>query len=137
MLYIRGEHLSRRDVCRMLTTRSVQAPISPPTARRASLLLQYGVIDSAHVDAQPPLTLTCSKFAVRSINQGAAIELGKYGITANVYCPTVVETDMWRSIDHDQSKLNGWTEGEYTVNVGRLSRGICLLPLSETCLPYL
>lgn len=64
-----------------------------------------------------PCTDMASKFAVRAINQGAAIELGKYGITANVYCPTVVTTDMWKTIDQEISAKNGWTAGEYTDNV--------------------
>ncbi|WWC61883.1 uncharacterized protein I303_104468 [Kwoniella dejecticola CBS 10117] len=55
-----------------------------------------------------------SKFAVRAINQGAAVELGKYGITANVYCPTVVETEMWAKIDDEISSLKGTQKGEYT-----------------------
>ncbi|WVR07072.1 hypothetical protein IAU60_004111 [Kwoniella sp. DSM 27419] len=63
----------------------------------------------------PNMTAYCmSKFAVRSINQGAAVELGKYGITANVYCPTVVETDMWTAIDETLTEMNGAEKGSYT-----------------------
>uniref|UniRef100_A0A1A6A593 3-oxoacyl-[acyl-carrier protein] reductase n=1 Tax=Kwoniella dejecticola CBS 10117 TaxID=1296121 RepID=A0A1A6A593_9TREE len=66
--------------------------------------------------ASPPT----SKFAVRAINQGAAVELGKYGITANVYCPTVVETEMWAKIDDEISSLKGTQKGEYTEKVSGL-----------------
>ncbi|KAL1410468.1 hypothetical protein Q8F55_004479 [Vanrija albida] len=52
-----------------------------------------------------------SKFAVRALNQGAAIELGKHGITANVYCPGPVMTDMWAAIDKDMTREHGESEG--------------------------
>ncbi|KAK8864411.1 hypothetical protein IAR55_001659 [Kwoniella newhampshirensis] len=55
-----------------------------------------------------------SKFAVRALNQGAALEFGKYGITANVYCPTVVETDMWKNIDAEITSMQGIEAGTYT-----------------------
>ncbi|MCJ1305458.1 hypothetical protein MMC08_008272, partial [Hypocenomyce scalaris] len=35
-----------------------------------------------------------SKWAVRGLTQTAALELGKYGITVNAYCPGSVKTDM-------------------------------------------
>ncbi|KAL1404880.1 hypothetical protein Q8F55_008491 [Vanrija albida] len=51
-------------------------------------------------DTQLHQTGYCStKFAVRSLNQGAARELGRYGITANVYCPGTVNTPMWQKMD--------------------------------------
>ncbi|WWC89320.1 uncharacterized protein L201_004241 [Kwoniella dendrophila CBS 6074] len=69
----------------------------------------------------PNMSAYCaSKFAVRAINQGAALELGKYGITANVYCPTVVETEMWEKIDCEISEIKGTTKGEYTEIVSCL-----------------
>ena len=58
-----------------------------------------------------------SKFAVRALNQGAALEFGKHKITANVFCPTVVETDMWADMDRTIADLKGWKEGEYTRQV--------------------
>ena len=33
------------------------------------------------------------------MTQAAALELGKYGITVNAYCPGIVKTDMWETID--------------------------------------
>jgi hypothetical protein len=30
----------------------------------------------------------------------------------------VVTTDMWKSIDQEMAHRNGWSEGEYTANVG-------------------
>ncbi|WRT66378.1 uncharacterized protein IL334_003333 [Kwoniella shivajii] len=63
----------------------------------------------------PNMSAYCaSKFAVRAINQGAALEFGKYNITANVYCPTVVETEMWEKIDSQMADMKGMVKGEYT-----------------------
>ncbi|TXT04802.1 hypothetical protein VHUM_04070 [Vanrija humicola] len=51
-------------------------------------------------DTQLHQTAYCSsKFAVRSLNQGAARELGKHGITANAYCPGTVNKPMWQAMD--------------------------------------
>ncbi|RSH82412.1 uncharacterized protein EHS24_007380 [Apiotrichum porosum] len=70
-----------------------------------------------------------SKFAVRAINQGAALELGKYGITANVYCPGPVLTDMWKKIDDDFVTLDGKNSGGRTKELADLSPlGRCAEP---------
>lgn len=55
-----------------------------------------------------------SKFAVRSLNQSAAKELGKHGITCNVYCPAPVDTQMWTDIDITLSKHLGGPTGTLT-----------------------
>jgi NAD(P)-dependent dehydrogenase (short-subunit alcohol dehydrogenase family) len=39
-----------------------------------------------------------SKFAVRGLNQSAARELGKHGITANTYSPGAILTEMRKLI---------------------------------------
>ncbi|WVQ81988.1 hypothetical protein IAT38_004115 [Cryptococcus sp. DSM 104549] len=63
----------------------------------------------------PNVSGYCStKFAVRALNQGAALEFGQFGITANVYCPTVVETEMWANIDKEITGKTGAEEGSYT-----------------------
>ncbi|TXT11182.1 hypothetical protein VHUM_01933 [Vanrija humicola] len=62
-----------------------------------------------------------TKFAVRALNQGAAIELGKHGITANVYCPGPVLTDMWAAIDKDMAKEHGAKEGELSAAMAKRS----------------
>ncbi|KAI0067048.1 NAD(P)-binding protein [Artomyces pyxidatus] len=38
-----------------------------------------------------------SKFAVRGLTHAAAEELGKYGITANTYCPGAIDTTMLKN----------------------------------------
>ncbi len=47
-----------------------------------------------------PLAHYCaSKFAVIAMTQAAARAFGKDGITANAFCPGVVGTEMWKTID--------------------------------------
>ncbi|BEI86283.1 hypothetical protein CcaverHIS002_0605700 [Cutaneotrichosporon cavernicola] len=57
---------------------------------------------------------SASKFAVRSLNQSAAKELGKHGITCNVYCPAPVDTQMWTDIDKTLSGHLGGPQGALT-----------------------
>ena len=74
----------------------------------------------AHVQLRtgPNVSGYCaSKFAVRALNQGAAVELGQHKITANVYCPTVVETEMWEKIDATITSMQGREKGSYTIEV--------------------
>lgn len=48
---------------------------------------------------------SATKFGVRALTQAAAKELAQHGITANAYCPGIVDTDMWELIDE---KLGGY-----------------------------
>ncbi|WP_414151299.1 glucose 1-dehydrogenase [Acetobacterium carbinolicum] len=52
-----------------------------------------------------------TKAAVRSLTQSLAQEVAPK-ITVNAYCPGVVETDMWVSIDEELSKYYGWEKGQ-------------------------
>lgn len=66
---------------------------------------------------------------MRAINQGAALELGKYGITANVYCPGPVLTDMWKAIDDDFVTMDGKKSGEKTQQLADMTPlGRCAQP---------
>ncbi|GMK57191.1 hypothetical protein CspeluHIS016_0400250 [Cutaneotrichosporon spelunceum] len=71
---------------------------------------------------------SATKFAVRSLNQSAAKELGRHGITCNVYCPSPVDTQMWTDIDKTLSAHLGGAEGTLTQSrvsvtpMGRLVR---------------
>ncbi|KAJ9144482.1 putative short chain oxidoreductase [Pleurostoma richardsiae] len=40
-----------------------------------------------------------SKWAVRGLTQASAMDLARYGITVNAYCPGIVKTPMWDEID--------------------------------------
>lgn len=48
---------------------------------------------------EPLAHYSASKFAVVALTQAAARAFGKEGITANAFCPGVVATDMWKTID--------------------------------------
>ena len=44
-------------------------------------------------------TYSGAKFAIRGFSQVLSRELAQYGITVNVYCPGVVDTEMWGEAD--------------------------------------
>jgi meso-butanediol dehydrogenase / (S,S)-butanediol dehydrogenase / diacetyl reductase len=50
---------------------------------------------------------SASKFAVVGIIQSFARELASYKITANAYCPGIVDTPMWAQIEKDLAKIPG------------------------------
>ncbi|WP_040507415.1 acetoin reductase [Gluconobacter morbifer] len=59
-------------------------------------------------DAFPLLgAYSATKFAVRALTQAAAKELASSGITVNAYCPGIVGTDMWVSIDKGMAEITG------------------------------
>src|SRR5882672_4876865 len=53
-----------------------------------------------------------TKFAVRALTQAAAREFAQHGITVNAYCPGVVDTDMWTTIDETLGRYTGKAPGE-------------------------
>lgn len=53
-----------------------------------------------------------TKFAVRALTQAAAKEYASAGITVNAYCPGVVGTDMWVTIDQLMADITGAKVGE-------------------------
>lgn len=53
-----------------------------------------------------------TKFAVRGLTQAAAKEYASAGITVNAYCPGVVGTDMWVTIDERFAEVTGAQKGE-------------------------
>lgn len=55
---------------------------------------------------------SAAKFAVVGLTQSAAKELGPSGITVNAYCPGIVDTDMWESIDDQLGRRFGLEKGE-------------------------
>ncbi|TDW28799.1 acetoin reductase [Cryobacterium psychrophilum] len=54
---------------------------------------------------------SATKFAVRALTQSAAKEYATHGITVNAYCPGVVGTDMWVTIDERFAELTGAEKG--------------------------
>ncbi|HCD84237.1 MAG TPA: diacetyl reductase, partial [Agrobacterium sp.] len=55
---------------------------------------------------------SATKFAVRALTQAAAKEYASAGITVNAYCPGVVGTDMWVTIDKRMAEITGANPGE-------------------------
>jgi len=53
-----------------------------------------------------------TKFSVVAMTQTAALELARYGITVNAYCPGAVDTQMWEMIDETVAALNHVGRGE-------------------------
>ncbi|MFW0796390.1 acetoin reductase [Gordonia sp. CPCC 205515] len=54
---------------------------------------------------------SATKFAVRALTQAAAKEYAAEQITVNAYCPGVVGTDMWVTIDQRFADLTGAAVG--------------------------
>lgn len=72
---------------------------------------------------------SATKFAVRALTQAAAKEYASDGITVNAYCPGVVGTDMWVTIDKRFAELTGAKEGEtYDKFVGGIALGRAQTP---------
>lgn len=65
---------------------------------RGGRLIAAGSV-SSHRGSDWQCAYVASKFAVRGLNQAVAMELGKYGITANLYSPGVIHTPLWDAID--------------------------------------
>jgi meso-butanediol dehydrogenase/(S,S)-butanediol dehydrogenase/diacetyl reductase len=55
---------------------------------------------------------SATKFAVRALTQVAAKEYASAGITVNAYCPGIVGTDMWVTIDKRMAEITGTPVGE-------------------------
>lgn len=54
---------------------------------------------------------SATKFAVRALTQAAAQELAPHGITVNAYCPGVVDTSMWVTVDREFARHTGAAPG--------------------------
>jgi meso-butanediol dehydrogenase/(S,S)-butanediol dehydrogenase/diacetyl reductase len=87
-----------------------QAPIAGSELRgkliQTASIAAYrgGLANQAHYAA--------SKAGVVSITRTAAQALARDKITSNCICPGAVDTPMWRKIDREWSKAEGWEIGE-------------------------
>jgi meso-butanediol dehydrogenase/(S,S)-butanediol dehydrogenase/diacetyl reductase len=66
---------------------------------------------------------SATKFAVRGLTQVAAKEYAADGITVNAYCPGIVGTDMWVTIDKKMAEITG---AEIGVTYKKYVEGIAL-----------
>ncbi|MDM7489618.1 acetoin reductase [Rhodococcus sp. CSLK01-03] len=72
---------------------------------------------------------SATKFAVRALTQAAAKEYASEGITVNAYCPGVVGTDMWVTIDERFAALTGAPKGAtFEKFVGGIALGRAQTP---------
>ncbi|EME63084.1 acetoin dehydrogenase [Rhodococcus ruber BKS 20-38] len=72
---------------------------------------------------------SATKFAVRALTQAAAKEYASDGITVNAYCPGVVGTDMWVTIDERFAALTGAPKGAtFEKFVGGIALGRAQTP---------
>ena len=72
---------------------------------------------------------SATKFAVRALTQAAAKEYASEGITVNAYCPGVVGTDMWVTIDERFADLTGAPKGAtFEKFVGGIALGRAQTP---------
>lgn len=101
---------------------------------RGGRLIAAGSV-SAHKGGHWQSAYGASKFAVRGLTQTVAAELGKYGITANLYSPGVVRTAMWDAIDETVTAHEGTPRGAQlqkmvpNVALGRLSQPSDIAPV--------
>ncbi|PBK62212.1 acetoin reductase family protein [Armillaria solidipes] len=58
---------------------------------------------------------SATKSAIRGLTQGAALDLGKFGITVNAYAPGAVDTELSRETAHQQGNM----EEVIKLNVAR------------------
>lgn len=76
----------------------------------------YRILGCASIAAFKPFpTLTpysASKWAVRGLTQGFAIEMARHKIQVNAYAPGIVGTAMWDLIDEKLGEIEGRPKGE-------------------------
>ena len=74
------------------------------------------IIGAASIVAFRPFAMlspySATKWAVRGLTQGAAMEWAKHGITVNAYGPGIVGTAMWDLIDEKLAEEEGLAKGE-------------------------
>ena len=74
------------------------------------------IIGAASIVAFRPFALlspySATKWAVRGLTQGAAMDWAKHGITVNAYGPGIVGTSMWDLIDEKLGEQEGLAKGE-------------------------
>jgi len=104
----------------------------------AKVMIEQGrggkIIGACSVVGYRPFPLfshyTASKWSVRGLTQAAAMELAKHKITVNAYCPGIVDTPMWDTIDESLAKYENKQKGEPIKYYSEK-----LIPLGRTSVP--
>src|SRR6202022_4985760 len=81
-------------------------------SERRGKLIQTGSIAAYRGGLANQAHYAASKAGVVSITRTAAQVLARDKITSNCICPGAVDTPMWRKIDREWSKSEGWEIGE-------------------------
>ena len=122
-----------QDWDRMMAVNLRGVFLSYKAAARQMIKQGHGgkIIGAASIVAYRPFGLlshySASKWGVRGLTQGAAMEWAKHGITVNAYCPGIVGTAMWELIDEHLAKSEGLKKGQalekYSnlIHLGRVS----------------
>jgi meso-butanediol dehydrogenase / (S,S)-butanediol dehydrogenase / diacetyl reductase len=106
---VRGVFLSFQAAARQLIAQGEGGRL----LATASIAAKMGSPYQAHYQS--------SKAAVVGMVRSVAWELGSHGITANCYCPGIVDTAMWQYIDQERGKLMGRQPGELLKEMGTRS----------------
>ena len=105
----------------------MQAAISAFVAEKHGGKIINACSQAGHVGNPDLAVYSSSKFAVRGLTETAAKDLANLGITVNSFCPGIVKTPMWESIDIQISQAAGEPAGFGTqefakrITLGRLS----------------
>jgi len=90
----------------------------------------YKILGASSIAAFKPCPMlshySASKWAVRGLTQGFAVEMARHSITVNAYAPGIVGTAMWDLIDEKLREIEGRTKGasllKYSNEVTALGR---------------
>ncbi|WP_129659960.1 SDR family oxidoreductase [Rothia halotolerans] len=109
---------SKADFERILNVNVTGLFLSYRAAARQMIAQGGGgkIIGAASIVAFRPFALlspySATKWAVRGLTQGAAMEWAEHGITVNAYGPGIVGTAMWDLIDEKLAAEEGLEKGQ-------------------------
>ena len=92
---------------------ATQAVLPTMIAQKAGAIVSLASM-AGKIGSKTNLPYNASKAAVVSMTKSLALAHAGEGIRVNCVCPGFVETDMWKVVSRDQSKLLGMTAEEFT-----------------------
>jgi meso-butanediol dehydrogenase / (S,S)-butanediol dehydrogenase / diacetyl reductase len=90
-----------------------QAVLPTMVAQKSGSIVSLASM-AGKIGSKTNLPYNASKAAVVSMTKSLALAHAGEGIRVNCVCPGFVETDMWKVVSRDQSKLLGMTAEEFT-----------------------